>query len=171
MATERSDKVYESYLEAAQKFDYFVVSVSLALVGYLGAQFQPTNLGWNASAIELATLASLLLSGIAGLKRIETMVTHLAFMHTRLHQEEAAGETTDAAISGRPVLNRSTGDILWPGQLLAKAQYYKMGAQTAAEWLEKVAERGGRWYRTRNFLLFLGLTLLIASRLVVAYIG
>jgi hypothetical protein len=79
--------------------------------------------------MELASLLCLLLSAIAGLKRIETNVTLLGAMQKRLYQEEAAGSLTSAAMAGGPALNKSTGQVMWPGNLLSRAQYHKAGAE------------------------------------------
>jgi hypothetical protein len=170
MSTERSDRAYAAYVEALQKFDYFVVGVSLALVAYLGATLRAIPLGWNAPAIELAAIVSFLLSAIAGLKRVEAIVTLLGAMQKRLYEEEAAGALTKAAASGGPALNESTGQVMGAAALMFQAQYHRAGVGVITKHQESIGARSGFWYRSRDFFLVLGLALLVFARIIAAYI-
>jgi hypothetical protein len=171
MSTERSDSIYVQYLGSVQKFDYFVAGVSLALMGFLGSRFQASRIGWNPATIELSSLLTLLVSAIAGLKRIESQFTLLAMMHRRLHEEEAAGSLAKASQAGGAALNESTGEILSYSQLVFGSQYHRIGAQVIKERLDKLANRSGEWYRVRNVTLILGVALLILARLSQAYVS
>ena len=162
--TERSDQVHAQYVEAIQKYDYFVAGVSLALVGYLGRAFQPAHIGWNAATVELLSIVALLVSAISGLKRVETNVTLLATSHRRLYEQEAAGATASAAASGGMAINRSTGDVSSPAQLAQDAQSHYTFAQVADEACERLKTKTGRWYRVRNRSLWAGLVLLVLAR-------
>ncbi len=170
MGTERSDKAYAAYVEASQKFDYFVVGLSVALVGYLGAGFRAVPLGWNPPTVELAAIAALLLSAIAGLKRIESNVTLLGTSQRRLWEQEAAGGMKSAAMGGGPALNKGTGQVLGSAQLITEAYRHQIVAEVMTRQLEQIAQQCDRWYRVRNFLLVFGLALLVLARLLVAYI-
>jgi hypothetical protein len=147
-----------------------MVGVSLAMVGYLGARYIAAPLGWNPETIELAAIGSLLFSGISGLKRIETYLTFLSLMQQRLREEEAAGALTGLGSSGTPALNMATGEILLPTEALTRAQYHKAGAEVAEDKLNSIRQSVRFWYRVRNFLLMLGLALLILARVAVAYV-
>ncbi|MEZ5706341.1 MAG: hypothetical protein R3E56_14345 [Burkholderiaceae bacterium] len=49
MPTERSDKVYETYRQAVEKFDYFILGVTGALCAYISQVYklaQVTEVGW-----------------------------------------------------------------------------------------------------------------------------
>ena len=170
MSDNRSDKLFASYLEASQRFDYFVVGAAVALVGYLGARFAAVRLGWNPATIELASLGSLLAAVVCGLKRIETYVEVMKLNQKRLLEEESVGSLTSAAASGAPALNHSTGEILGPGQLMYKAEYHKVGVEVLSEMLDKEAKWSGYWYRARDFFLVLGLLLLVLARVAQAYV-
>jgi hypothetical protein len=170
MSTERSDQLYAHYLEAAQKFDYFVTGVSLALVGYLGQALHPANIGWNPATIELLSIVTLLGSAVSGLKRIETNVTLIGVSHRRLYEQEAAGSAASAALSGGAAINKSTGEVFSAAQLVYKARYYQVGAEVTKEKLDKLATESGRWYRVRNASLIVGLGLLILSRILPTFV-
>jgi hypothetical protein len=170
MPTERSDSMYVQYLGAVQKFDYFVAGVSLALISYLGSTFHATRVGWNPTTVELASLLTLFVSAIAGLKRIETQFTLLGIMHRRLYAEEAAGSLAKASAGGGPALNESTGQVLSYPELVHQTYFHQLGAEVVKEKLDRMVVRSGAWYRVRNFALMLGVALLIAARLMAAYV-
>jgi hypothetical protein len=170
-STERSDNIYTQYLGALQKFDYFVAGVSLALISFLGSAFHATRIGWNPATIELSSLLTLLISAIAGLKRIETQFTLLAMMHRRLYEQEAAGSLVKASVGGGPALNESTGEVLSYSQLVYGSHYHRIGAEVAKEKLDELVDRSSVWYRVRNLTLILGVALLILARLSQAYLS
>ncbi len=169
MSNERSDKIHDSYREASEKFDYFIVGASFALLGYLGSQYRPTPLGWNPSTVELASLVAFLLSALAGLKRIETNVQLLAITHRKLYEGESAGAMTAGAAAGGLALNESTGDVLLPQQMMQRAQHHKVAARALDKILEEEVNRSRRWYRIRDAFLVAGLLFLICARVVGAY--
>ena len=171
MATERSDRVYEWYFDATQKFDYFVTGISLAMVGYLGSTFTASPLGWNPSTIELASIASLLGSAIAGLKRAESSILMLAGTQKKLREHESAGAMAGIVSSGQAGLNTETGEFVTPEQAAKRLDRHKAGATIVAGHLDTAAKWAVRWYHARNFLLVLGLALLLLARIAVAYVG
>jgi len=171
MSTERSDRVHAQYLEALQKFDYFVAGLSLALVGYLGQAFQPTEIGWNSATIELLSIVLLLISAISGLKRIETNVTLLGVSHLRLYAQEVAGTAASAAATGGAAVNTSTGDFLSPDQLARDAQEHHAGAEIAKKKLDELTTKTMRWYRVRNTCLIGGLGLLVIARALPVFVA
>lgn len=120
MATERSDKIHDSYQESSEKFDYFIVGASFALLGYLGAQYRSTALGWNPSTIELASLITFLLSALAGLKRVEVNVMLLELTHRKLYEGEMAGAMVSGAASSGPALNEATGKVMSQSEMIRR---------------------------------------------------
>jgi hypothetical protein len=59
------------YREGLQRFEYFIVGVSLALCAYVGQTLHPEKLGFlSAYTIEVVSLALLIVSAVAGFKRI-----------------------------------------------------------------------------------------------------
>jgi len=170
MPTERSDQVYAYYLEASQKFDYFVAGVSLAIVGYLGSTIQPARISLNASSLELFSLVLILVSAYCGIKRIEAAVVFLGLMHRRLYTEEAAGTMVGASSRGTvDMINESTGEVLSAAEAMWRAAAYGKARKEVKERLTERAASSGRWYLWRNGLLFGGLAGVIAARIFGAY--
>ncbi|HSS50357.1 MAG TPA: hypothetical protein VLX28_15580, partial [Thermoanaerobaculia bacterium] len=109
MGEQTSTKTFELWLEAAQKFDYFMTGLTAAIVGYLAPMLQPKRLGWNPQTVELLALILLLAAVLAGLKRIEASVCVLSVGVARLQQGEAAEELYQAMTSGA-LLSREKGE-------------------------------------------------------------
>ena len=63
------------YRESLQRFEYFIVGVSLAVCAYVGHTLHPEKLTFLSTyTIEVVSLALLILSASVGLKRIESLV-------------------------------------------------------------------------------------------------
>jgi len=169
MSTDRSDTVYFRWLEASQKFDYFVAALCLALVSYLAGTLDALRLGIDAATVELASILSILGAGFCGLKRIEANVTLLGAMHRRLYLEESAGSLKGAAATGDVQLNIATGELWTPRESLQKAQTNQAAAGKTKHVEKKWGSKAQNWYRWRNRLLIGGLVALIGARVLAGY--
>src|SRR5215475_14160313 len=75
MAGDNRSLVDSGYYQGLQRFEYFIVGVSLALCAYVGYTLHPEKLTFlSAYMIEVVSLALLILSAGVGLKRIESLV-------------------------------------------------------------------------------------------------
>lgn len=174
MATERSDTLYQSYLEAVNKFDYFVLGISLALVGYLAESLSIGPLVWlDSSTVELASIVALLVSAVCGFKRIESGVQFLRLNTAYLRKGEEAGTLKSSAVKSgfRSAwgINESTGELLSPGEAMRRGKIAEMIAEGVKEKLNEETEAGGVWYKARNVFLFLGLGGVIVARIMEGY--
>lgn len=169
MGTERSDQIYQNWLESSMKFDYFVAGVAFALVGYVVGTLEVAEISVSAESLTALAAIVLLGSGVAGLKRIETVVTVLRVMHRLIYSQESQGALADVATSGRTALNKATGGILTPEEALKRAMFYRKREEISSGNLDKISARARQWYRARNWLLGGGLLILIAARVLPAY--
>ncbi|NOT09866.1 MAG: hypothetical protein HOP28_16860 [Gemmatimonadales bacterium] len=168
MSTDRSDRVYFSWLDSAAKFDYYVTGVALALVGFLGATFTIGRFGLNPSTLELGALGAFLAATIVGFKHLESQVSFLSAMHRRLYEEESAGAIASAASQGRTMLNTSTGRVYSTLQLVEQLYSHKVGTTAASERLDELVVILKRRYRNRNAFLLGGFCLLVLARILPA---
>ena len=169
MSTTRSDTAYNHWREASEKFDYYVTGLTGALAAYIGQGFRPSQVGANASTIELAALASVVLSVVLGFKRIETNVHLLSTQARQLYLREVAGSSLIA--SKLPAaINASTGDIYSPSQLIDRAAESKAGADALDSRFEVSRRLALALYKWRNRSLLLGFGLLVAARIAGAYL-
>jgi len=170
VSLERSDRIYEVWQQASEKYDYFVAGASLALVSYLAANLHPSKCAWNPGTLETAATMVILGSTVSAFKRIETNIVFLRVMHARLHGEEMSGALTQVAIGGVGVLNVSTGEPIDPATAAQRATEAAAQAAGAEELLYKLQRTVGRWFWLRDRLLLCGLVLLIAARIWSAYV-
>src|SRR5436190_17188205 len=85
------------YREGLQRFEYFVVGVSLALCAYVGQTLHPEKLRlFSAYTIEVVSLALLILSALIGLKRIESLIQLSRLNGWLLDAGEKRGEIVKA---------------------------------------------------------------------------
>jgi hypothetical protein len=168
MATERSDAAYGHWLEASQKFDYFVVGGALALVSYLGSNNAASAIGWNPGTLQLASATVVLLSAACGLKKAQTHLALLGAMQRRLYLHEMAGAHAQIALKGIPQLNEATGAIVSPQEAAAKADIFAAEAVEAKGVETKLATETERVADWRDRLLILGLLVLVAARWMAA---
>lgn len=168
MVTERSDVVYGYWREAAEKFDYFVVGLTGALVAYLGQNLKPVRIGVNPESFELLALACLLLSVVIGFKRLETNIVLFKALHMRLYAEESRGSVTEVGLKGMGI-NRSTGDVYTQRQLLEMATMHEGRANALRQMLDDLIAESGQYYKWRNRLLLNGFVILVFARLLPAY--
>lgn len=97
-----------------QKFDYFVLGISIALFAYFGKDFKPVKFGVNVGTIELITLTALFISILFGYLRIKSGLTIKALNFNVLNLEEKRGALTEALLTPEIKYNAKTGDIIDP---------------------------------------------------------
>ena len=129
MAGDNRSLIESGYYQGLQRFEYFIVGVSLALCAYVGYTLHPEKLAFlSAYTIEVVSLALLILSTGVGLKRIESLV-----QTSRLNgQLQDAIEKRGAVMATKP---DSEGLIVvkYPGRLLT--------SEAAANWVRELNDK------------------------------
>lgn len=169
MPTERSDKLYSSWRESTEKFDYFMLGVTCALCAYISQNYQPAKVGLNPGTLELGALLVLVLGTVTGFRRIERTLQATSINHRLLHAYEARGALVSEMADGKPLLNQSTGQVYTP----EAAQAHVVALSNSIDALEReiapVKRDALKQYRLRNGLTLAGFLLLLAARLWSAY--
>jgi len=160
------------YRESLQRFEYFIVGVSLAVCAYVGHTLHPEKLTFLSTyTIEVVSLALLILSAGIGLKRIESLVQISRWNGHLLDAIEKRG----AVMAAKP---NSEGLIVvkYPGRLLTM--------EAAANWvcelndripvlhhmIENATTRADTLYKWRNRLLLVSLCGLVLSKVLTPYL-
>ena len=172
MAGHNRSLIESGYYQGLQRFEYFIIGVSLALCAYVGHSLHPEKLTFlSAYTIEVVSLALLILSAGVGLKRIESLV-----QTSRLN-----GQLFDA-IEKRGVIMTAKPDsegliiVKYPGRLLTR--------ETAANWVRELNDkipvlhhmietettRAERLYKWRNRLLLIGFCGFVLSKVLTPYL-
>ena len=168
MGTERSDSVFTYYRAASEKFDYFVTGLTGALCAYISQTFTPERLSISPASLELAALLTLVVSVIAGFKRIEASLIATRYNAHTLRLQEQRGQMV-AKLSRAPLVNSAAGEILNPVSVQTKIQVIAEVLPEFEKSANDKAEASGNWYKTRNWLLMVGFLMLVASRVWRAY--
>jgi hypothetical protein len=172
MSESRSVVLHREWLTAASKFDYAITGISVALVAYLGARGDVVRFGLDGAGFEAAGLVLILASGVAGFKRIESTIAVISLNSAMLKCGEEAGEVAAALHTpgGGTFVNKESGDVMTGPQLAVLFNEKRVMAATAEHAVKKEADRAAAWYRRRNWLLWLGLLALAASRIAPGYL-
>jgi hypothetical protein len=163
---------FRYYREGLQRFEYFIVGVSLALCAYVGQTLHPEKLTFlSAYTIEVVSLAMLILSAGVGLKRIESL-GQISRLNGQLLD---AIEKRGAVMASKP---NSEGLIVvkYPGRLLTSeaAATWVRGLndkiQVLHHMIEKETIRAESLYKWRNRLLLIGFCGLVLSKVLTPYL-
>lgn len=155
MTTERSDKVFENWRQAVEKFDYFMLGVTGALCAYISQVYKPAKFGLNPASLELLALVLLVGSAVAGFRRIERTIQVTSLNHRLLRANEERGILVSKA-SGGSLINESTGDILSPQMVAQHIDAVTQSIPNLKLQLELARSAADRSYSARNVLLFIG---------------
>lgn len=169
MSTERSDKVYETWRQAVEKFDYFILGVTGALCAYISQVYKPSQIGLNPGTLELLALLLLVASAVAGFRRVESTIQVTSLNHRYLRAQEERGVLISRANGGH-LINESTGDILSPEVVAHQVQLATEAIPALRTQLESARNAAESSYSTRNGLLFVGFSALVAAKVWSAYV-
>jgi len=150
----RSLLAYEHYRESEQRFEYFILGLSVALVAYVAQSAKPERLGLSPYTLTLLSVLLIVASIIFGFTRIALMILAKRLNHDILHLGEKRGQLVPAR--GTSVLNRDSGEQLTPKQI-------------EQELNEMVVARMRRYYPWRNWLLLAGFLGLLLAKVLGAY--
>lgn len=170
MDDESSLKFYGWWLEADQKFDYFMVGLSGALAGYLGQGFSPEYLGWSPDMVELASILLFVAAVFAGLKRIEKSVHLIRVNYHLVTKRDLANTVAQAIRDGTPFVERGTDKVMAPDELKKHQTEVEKSVQFAKDLIDKIGKKSHFWYWVRTYALVVGLTMLIIARVWKAYL-
>ena len=160
------------YREGLQRFEYFIVGVSLALCAYVGQTLHSEKLRLlSAYTIEVVSLALLIFSAAVGLKRIESLVQLSRLNGQLLDANEKRGEVVKAIPNAQGlIVNEVSGEALtvqaaakWTRELTEKIK-------SLPKLMEKERTKAADLYRWRNRLLLIGFCGLVLSKVLAPYL-
>jgi len=169
MATDRSDRVYESWRQSAERFDYFLAGLAGALAGYLGKSIAIVAFGLNAPTLELLAFVAFAASLACGLKRIERFSTMMKLSSKRLYHLEMAAEA-QAQPRDRIAQDLIGGHLYTPEDLEARATGHRDVAARTGATEETLIHAAKAWYTWRDRLLVVGFVFLALARILPALV-
>lgn len=170
MPEQKSALVYSKAIESEQKFDYFVATITGAIVAYSLQSYDPTKWNWNAQTLEPIALITLFISFFLGLMRIQTAVGVIKHNTDSLRFGELANDLKNAYENG-------TQGCIEPGtgieynrpqmpELFRRYQGHEISSNAAGK---QSAVNAQKYYLWRNRLLIFGFGILLFSKILAPY--
>ena len=160
-----STMLYQLTRESALKFEYFVLSLTLALVGYDGKALVAQKLGINAYSVEVGALLILVASLGAGLKRIEAMIETSGINHTFLTTQEKRSKL----MKSKPVFEAFTGAPLTESEKEIALVDLRRAEEMLSKRMDEEVAKSLWWYRVRMWLLVLGVLGFVSAKVLKPY--
>ncbi|WP_442310252.1 hypothetical protein [Vibrio cholerae] len=123
--TVRSIEIFKEMSVSMQKFDYFVLGISIALFAYLGKDFAPAQFGLNVGTIELIALTALFISIAFGYFRIKSDLVIKYLNYSVLNLGEKRGALIEALQTPGQSFNAETGDLIDYQKAMLEVEVYK----------------------------------------------
>jgi hypothetical protein len=157
--------MFQHYQESGERFDYFLLSVCVALTGYLGASFDPTAIDSVPAFLEIFALVAFGAATMAGMVRAKHTVQFWSFQFNRLENGEKADMMRTAYLTSEKDI--VLGGLLIPRhELLARADRLMTAAEQARGKSTAVQALLMKWYKIRNWAFGLGLGAYITGKIV-----
>jgi hypothetical protein len=164
----RSVIAYEHAQEASQRFEYFILGVSVGLCAYIGQTLSPQKLGFSPYTLQVCSLVVLIASIVVGFKLIESVIMCHRYNQGILHLAEERGELL-SNFTGSPLLDTESGILRSAEQVQARIETLGKKIQEARRKFQQRSVVVLRYYRIRNWLLGIGFIGLFVSKIVTPY--
>jgi hypothetical protein len=160
------------YREGLQRFEYFIVGVTLALCAYVGQTLHPEKLRLlSAYTIEVFSLALLILSAVVGFKRIESLVQHSRLNAQLLDAKEKRGAVVAAVPNTqRLIVNEISGEALSVEQAANLMRELTGKIESLTKLMKQERRKHVALYKWRNGLLLVGFCGLVLSKILAPYL-
>ena len=168
VAAQRTPAAYEEYRQAAQRFEYFILGISVALIAFVGKTLEPQKLGFSAYTLEVVAVAILVASTIIGFIKVRQMVFLSQCNQEKLHLEERSGILLSTIQSG-PFLNALSGEYWTEADVKKEVTNISKVLPHRIQQLEQISSRIGTLDRWRNALLLCGFVCLLAAKILQPY--
>lgn len=167
----KSDQVFHNLKSSEQKFEYFMLGVSVALFAYIGEKYIPQKISFSQNTFELLALIFLVISIFAGFKRIEKNITSQTINFNKLHAGEKLSSLKKAMVVNQPQIGED-GQIFNPQKAMVEIKHIEEVAMPKYIALTSEINKKAIWlYKTRNWGLVISFILLIVSKIVGAYLS
>jgi len=163
---DRSIEVFKELSVSMQKFDYFILGISIALFAYLGKDFIPTKLGLNSSTIELIALTALFISIAFGYMRLKCDLTIKSINFKKLHLGETRGALTEAISTNGLKYNANTGDLIDLDKASLEIKVIKEIIEENKVLLKKQQDSSVFLVRVRDVFLVIGFVSILVSKYI-----
>jgi len=167
--TKPSVNAFEHYRSESQRFEYFMIGVSVALCAYIGQTIKPEKFAFSPYTLEVISVALIAASVVAGFKRLEQIVFGHQLNADLRYLEERCG-TLVAAFGKGGFVDEGSGELWDRDAMKQEIENIQRVLPDRRRQLEDVQGKLSRLYRWRNWLLAIGFVGLLLSKLLSPYV-
>lgn len=166
MAEATPDLLYRHTREAAQRFEYFLLGISVALCAFVGQTLKPEKLGCNTYTLQVASLVALIVSVVCGFNRVAAMIATSGLNHELLDRQTKRLKL----LKGEPIFDTTTGQAPNDFQRSYTATELLGVIEMFQTHLDLARKRDRRWFRLQKCFLALGFVGLLAAKVLEPYL-
>ena len=170
MASGRT-QAFEHYRDASQRFEYFILGVSIALIAYAGQALIPQKIGPNAYTVETSGILLVIAAVLISLKRLEKLICGLQITVRLVDSQDHRALLARAFIEGGDRSDFGRGELWKPDDMKKQIEEYDKIIPHYEKTIEEINVVVFRLYRLRNCLLVCGFLILFAGRILEAYLN
>lgn len=164
MPSDRTNQMYGWWKDAAEKYDYFMAGVCLAITSYLGQNLAPAALGFNGSTLEVVAVLVFAAASFCALKRIQTTAHLLRLQLSGAEEAEKHGRALEAIQHEGPVLGDRTGKLIPRTDLEQRSTAHAQRREIVDTQSKKSLGLASRYFAARDNLLIIGIVLVVIAR-------
>jgi hypothetical protein len=162
-------EAWEAYREASQRFEYFILGVSVALVAYAGKTLEPEKFGFTPYTVEVVALFLLVASVVVGFKRVEQIILAHHINIDVLHFQDRRGAMAKAFIEGGDRVIPHLGELWKPADMKKELENLDHAIPQRQELAANLNNTISRLYRWRNWLLACGFLGFFFAKILTPY--
>jgi hypothetical protein len=160
---------YEHYQDASQRFEYFIIGISVALVAYAGEKLEPQRLAVSPYMCEVIAIALIIASVVLSFLRMEKIILFHGKNIQILDFEERRGIMQRFLLKGEPQVNTESGELWKPEDMKKQISEFDRVIPELKKHAEHVNAEIAKLYSWRNFLLAVGFGALFIAKILTPY--
>ena len=162
-------QAFEHYRDASQRFEYFILGVSVALIAYAGQALHPQKIGATAYAAEIMGILLIIAAVLISFKRLEKLIFGLQMTVRLVDSQEHQALLAKGFIEGGNRQDLGRGELWKPDDMKKQIDEYDKIIPDYEKTIEDVNVTAFRLYRWRNRLLMCGFGTLFVGRILEPY--
>ena len=160
------EALYTHTREAAQRFEYFLLGISIALCAFEGQTLKPEKLGWNGYTFQVASVIALVVSIVFGFLRVQAMIAT-----SGLNAEIFERQTKRIRLlKGESMFDNTTGQPPNEFQRHYTATELNREIEIFQKHLDSARRADHRWFLWQKGGLALGFGGLLLTKIVTPYL-
>lgn|ERR1039457_602825 len=160
-----TETIYSHARDSAQRFEYFLLGISVGLCAFVGQTVKPERFGLSPYTFQIAFLIVLIVSVVAGFRRVELMIATAGINHEIVVLQGRMARF----VKREPTVDVNTGELATDWAMDFQIGEIRKQLPTWEKRLHQILASEPRWYLCQKWCLAIGFTGLIVARSLSAY--